>query len=103
MKFFQKIPSWLTNKFLLAGIFFLVWMVFFAEKDVQFVMGRQAKLRELEKSEKHLQEKISQAKLEQSQLRTDAQTIEKYARENYGMKKDNEDLFLLAAPPANAK
>ena len=28
-------------------------------------------------------------------LKTNPQTIEKYARENYMMKKDNEDLFII--------
>jgi len=31
------------------------------------------------------------------QLKNNAQTIEKYAREKYLMKKDNEDLFILSA------
>jgi cell division protein FtsB len=30
------------------------------------------------------------------QLKNNAQTIEKYAREKYLMKKDNEDLFILS-------
>jgi len=34
-------------------------------------------------------------------LRTNAQTIEKYARENYMMKKDNEDLFIVNPSPGS--
>jgi cell division protein FtsB len=31
-------------------------------------------------------------------LRSDAQSIERYAREKYYMKKDNEDIFLVKTP-----
>lgn len=31
-------------------------------------------------------------------LKTNSQTVEKYARENYMMKKDNEDLFIISTP-----
>ena len=40
-------------------------------------------------------EQIAETKKELDFLITNAQTIEKYARERYMMKKDNEDLFIL--------
>jgi len=42
--------------------------------------------------------RIKDAKKELALLKTSAQTIEKYARENYYMKKANEDLFLVKTP-----
>jgi cell division protein DivIC len=91
----------LRNKYLLAGSFFLVWMIFFNEKDLISEFKRKAKLRELQKSEQHLSETIKETKFELSQLKTNAQTIEKYAREKYLMKKDNEDLFVISPEDAN--
>lgn len=95
MKLFKKLPDWIKNKYFLTGSFFVIWMLFFAEKDIQTVYNRKIKLNELELSEKHLAKKINETRQEQSQLQTDAETIEKYAREKYLMKKDNEELFVV--------
>ena len=85
----------LKNKYLLAGTFFLVWMLFFNEKDLVSEFKRKEKFKELQESERRLTEVIKQTRQELSQLKTNAQTIEKYAREKYLMKKDNEDLFIF--------
>ena len=93
--------SFLKNKFLLAGSFFLVWMLFFNEKDLVTEIKRRDKLNELQKSVEHLSELIKDTKKELGHLKTNAQTIEKYAREKYLMKKDNEDLFIIASNDPN--
>ena len=99
MKFFAKIPSWVKNKYFLAGAFFIVWMFFFDPKDIASDFNRRAKYNELQKSERHLNLLISDTRKELDLLKTNAQTIEKYAREKYMMKKDNEDLFIVNTPP----
>jgi cell division protein FtsB len=71
-------------------------MLFFNEKDIITEFRRKAKLNELQKSEQHLNEVIIETKQELGQLKNNAQTIEKYAREKYMMKKDNEDLFIIS-------
>ena len=90
--------SVLKNKYIIALLLFIVWMLFFDPKDFSLITGRIEKLNELQKSEKHLAQKISETRQELSLLKTSAQTIEKYAREKYQMKKDNEDLFIVNSP-----
>ena len=87
--------SILKNKYLIAGAFFLVWMLFFDPKDLGTVISKKNKYNELQESEQRLADKITETRQELSQLKNSAQTIEKYAREKYLMKKDNEDLFLV--------
>jgi cell division protein DivIC len=101
MKLLNQIPSWAKNKYLLTSAFFLVWMFFFDPKDLSNEFQRKARFNELQKSEEHLSGMIKDTRQELSQLKTNAQTIEKYAREKYMMKKDNEDLFVLSAIDAN--
>ena len=96
MKFLFHIPMWLKNKYLLAGCFFIIWMFFFDPKDWGVAFDKNARLNELQKSEQHLSETILETRKELDQLKTNAQTIEKYAREKYLMKKDNEDLFIVS-------
>ena len=98
MKLFTYIPSWLKNKYLLTSVAFVLLMVFFDNKDIPSSVERWNKLKELQKSERHLARQIADARSELNLLKTSAQTIEKYARENYLMKKDNEDLFVVKSP-----
>ena len=95
MKFINSIPSWLKNKYLLTGAFFVIWMVFFDPKDILSDFERRDKLNELEKSEQHLKQLITESQTELGLLKNNAQSMEKYAREKYMMKKDNEDLFIV--------
>ena len=70
-------------------------MVFFDEKDIVSDFNRRAKLNNLQNSEQHLDQLITESRKELDLLKNNAQSIEKYAREKYMMKKDNEDLFIL--------
>ncbi|MEO6721750.1 MAG: septum formation initiator family protein [Ferruginibacter sp.] len=101
MSLLHRIPSWAKNKYLLTGAFFLVWMLFFDPKDLINEFRRKAGFNELQKSDERLSGMIKETRGELGQLKTNAQTIEKYARENYMMKKDNEDLFILSSADAN--
>lgn len=91
----NRIPGWLKNKYFLAGSFFIIWMTFFDQKDLASDVDHWKHLQELKKSEKHFSELISNTQKELNLLKTNAQTIEKYAREKYLMKKDNEDIFIV--------
>lgn len=93
--------AWMRNKYLLAGAFFLVWMLFFDPKDIRSGINRWRKYKELQASEQNLIQQIDKTRSELGQLKNNAQTIEKYAREKYWMKKDNEDLFIVKDQPEN--
>jgi cell division protein FtsB len=83
------------NKYFVVGLLFLIFMFFIAEKDVFSSFSQKKKLNKLQKSEQHLDKQIAETQKELNLLKTNAQTIEKYARENYLMKKDNEDIFII--------
>ncbi len=100
MKLLTHIPSWLKNKYVLAVVFFIVWMFFFDPKDWGVAFDKNAKLKALQQTEDHLTAVIKDTKQELEQLKTNAGTIEKYAREKYLMKKDNEDLFIVTSVPS---
>jgi len=101
MKFLTHIPSWLKNKYLLTGVFFVLWMLFFDPKDIISDFEHRDKLNELQNSELHLKHLITESKQELDLLKNNAQSIEKYAREKYMMKKDNEDLFIVKSVSEN--
>jgi cell division protein DivIC len=99
MKILTHIPSWLKNKYLLTGVFFAVWMLFFDQKDILSLFDLKSKQNGLENSQAHLKQLITDAGKEDVLLKNNVPGIEKYAREKFLMKKDNEDLFVIKPSP----
>lgn len=94
--FIEKIPSWLRNKYALCALVFLVWIVFFDDRDIITTHFRYKKeLNTLENSKQYYEQQIAATRAELSKLKSDPASLEKYAREQYKMKKDNEDLYLV--------
>ena len=95
MKQFIQIISPFRNKFLLAGTGFIVWMLFFDRNDVFEQMDKGRELRELQESKTYYQQEIAAESKFAEELKNNPAIIEKFARERYFMKKDNEDLFII--------
>ena len=71
-------------------------MFFFDDRDlVSTYIKLPNELRELQASKAYYEKQITSTRLELDKLKTNAATIEQYAREKYNMKRDNEDLFLI--------
>ena len=58
----KKVTSILTNKYLLAGIFFIVWMLFFDQRNYFQQKETMAELDKLETKKKYYQEQIEKPK-----------------------------------------
>ena len=96
MALFTQIPSWPKNKYLLTAIGFVIWMLFFDDRDWYVTAVKQKhELNELRKSKAYYEDQITTTRKELDKLKINALTIEKYAREKYLMKRDNEDLFVI--------
>lgn len=92
MKILRRI---FTNKYLITGTAFAVWMMFFDRNDVPLQLSRIREVNKLEQNEKAMTLLIANTSKELEQLKTNPATLEKYAREKYLMKKDNEDLYII--------
>ncbi|HUB60746.1 MAG TPA: septum formation initiator family protein [Puia sp.] len=92
----SRIPSFLKNRYLLTGAGFVVWILFFDSRDLITSHFRErSELLKLEESKKYYEQQIAVAKRELEQLKTNPAVLERYAREKFLMKKDNEDLFRI--------
>ena len=90
------------NKYLSRiNAYWLVTIVFFA---LTFVMGDSSlykrytydeKIRSLEKESKHYQKEIEINSKKLNDLHTDKEGLERFAREEYFMKKPNEDVYII--------
>jgi cell division protein DivIC len=95
MDLLSRIPSWLSNKYLIATAFFAAWMLFFDHNDLFVQHSRNAERKELEAKKAYYEDQIAQTRSELEKMRLNTASLEKIAREKYLMKKDNEDLFLV--------
>lgn len=85
-----------TSKYLITGTAFAVWMMFFDRNDVPLQINRIRELNKLEQNENNMTLLITNTSKELELLKTNPETLEKYAREKYLMKKDNEDLYIVS-------
>lgn len=95
MKLISKVLSFFRNKYVLALSFFVIWMLFFDRNDFFTNLERRKELHQIEASKEYYAKEIAENKKFAGDLRTNPAAIEKYAREKYLMKRDNEDLFLV--------
>ncbi len=103
MKLIKKIPVWLKSKFLFTAIAFLAWMLFFDRNDFLTQRLRTNELKELQQSKQYYTDQIFTEKAELELLKSNPAILEKYAREKYYMKRDNEELFLIPEIGENPK
>lgn len=90
-----SIPAILKNKYLIVSIAFLSWMLFFDNNDLVSQVQLRMKLSEYQGQKDYYEQKIREVKKEKQELLTNQQLLEKFAREQYMMKKDDEDLFVI--------
>ncbi len=95
MKLLTNIPAWITNKFFIATAVFAAIMLFLDKNDLFTRMDRDRQLRELVKSKEYLISQIAAEQAVLDNMKTNPGTLEKYAREKYLMKRDNEDLYII--------
>ena len=91
----RMILKWLKNKFVVAGIIFTLWICFLDENNLLERFQNLKELKQLKADKEYYQEKIEIDKKRLNELKTDNENLEKFAREQYLMKKDNEDVFVI--------
>ncbi len=91
----KKFASIITNKYLIATGFFIVWMLFFDQRDFFYVADQRQKLKELENKKHYYETEIEKAKKELADLQNNPDALEKFAREKYMMKRDGEDIYII--------
>ncbi|MBI3139696.1 MAG: septum formation initiator family protein [Sphingobacteriales bacterium] len=103
MKLLTHIPAWLRNKYFIAFASFCVVVLFLDKNDFFTQLDRRRELRELEKSKQYYSTQIAAERKELEALKNNPATLERYAREKYLMKRENEELFLVPEKPDNSK
>lgn len=85
----------LANKYLIAFAVFVVWVMFFDENNLKKHNQNLSDLAQLEAQVDFYKHKIEADKRKLYELQTNDENLEKFAREQFLMKKANEDIFLI--------
>ena len=91
----KKIFRVVTNKFLVTAVLFAVWTIYFDQNDWVSMQQRQKELKNVKENITYLNTEIARLAAERNGLMADPAKIEKYARENYRMKHDGEDVYVI--------
>jgi cell division protein FtsB len=83
------------NKYFLSVVAFVVWMLFFDKNDIIAQYEFKSQVNKLQEEKDFYVKEIETVKKDLNELNTNLNTAEKFAREKYFMKKDNEDVFVI--------
>ena len=85
----------LRNKYLMAVLVFLVWLLIFDNNSLIDRVRYLKILHDMEEEKQYYLERIEEDSRRLNELKTDRDNLEKFAREQYFMKKENEDVFVI--------
>ena len=91
----NRLLELLRNKYFLSVAAFVVWMLFFDKNDILAQYEFKSEVSKLQEEKDFYTTEIETVKKDLNELNSNLNTAEKFAREKYFMKKDNEDVFVI--------
>jgi cell division protein FtsB len=91
----RRLIDLLKNKFFLVTLAFIIWMIFFDKNDLFSQYEYHQQLDKLKQEQEFYKTETEKVNKDLSELTSDKAKLEKFAREKYLMKKDNEDVFVI--------
>jgi cell division protein FtsB len=83
------------NKYFIVTAFFLIWIGFFDQNDWVSRKGIDKEIEKLEDDKAFFTTEVIELQKEEKRLKENQEALEKYARENFYMKKEGEDVFVI--------
>lgn len=87
--------GFLKNKYILTSILFVIWVLFFDQNNLLDRKKYVNEYKQLLKDKEYYLQKIEEDKKKLEELQTNNENLEKFAREQYLMKKDDEEIFII--------
>ncbi len=92
----RKVPTWLKNKYTIATLIFLLFILCIDNYNILYQYRLQKEYNKLLSTSHTLNQSILKAQNTNNELEKNPLFIEKIAREKYGMKKPGETVFLIS-------
>ncbi len=100
---FRFVRRYILNKYVVTILLFLVWMTFFDSTSFLVINELNQEIDKYENQLQYYKEEYKKNDDFYKKLMNNKDEKEKYARENYFMKKPNEEIFILVADSTQAK
>jgi cell division protein FtsB len=97
MEFWNKLPWYLKNRYVITTMLFVVWLAFFDQHNFINQIEFKTELYRLNQDKIYYQSEIIEIEEDLQELLSDNRKLEKFARERYYMKKDNEEIFVFVS------
>ena len=91
----NKLPKPLRNFYFVSIALFIAWMLFLDSNNLISRFQLSSKLGSLENEKEYYEEKIKEVEKDRDELFGDRESLEKFAREKYLMKKESEDIYIV--------
>ncbi len=91
----KKLMKKLLNKYVITGLAFTVWALFFDQNDLMSMRQKERELDNIKDNIAYLNSEINKMTQERADLLNNPAKLEQYARENYKMKHDGEDVYVI--------
>ncbi len=95
LEYWNKIPAWLRNRYVITLASFALVLFFFNKNNIFQLYQRKKTLHQLERQINQYNHELIDLKEQQKAFQDDKRALEKFAREEYNMKKDDEDVFVI--------
>lgn len=102
-KFLERLPSVFRNKYVLTIIIFVIWVTLLDSNNLIARYQEMSELHKLKIDREYFIKRIEDDKQKLHELKTDNHNLEKFAREQYHMKKSDEDLYIVLSPSEDRK
>ena len=99
----NKIIGVLKNKYIITSVFLIVWVLFFDKNDLRTQIELKNQVTQLTEERNYYSREIKDITSDLKELNDNPKTLEKFAREKYLMKKDNEDIFVIVEEQKQTK
>lgn len=83
-----------SNLYVLVLTIFMVWMLFFDQNSLLIHLELQREIQKLEQQQEFLREQIARDR-EVIETLSDPRQLEKFAREQYYLKKPDEEIYII--------
>ena len=101
--FTDRIPAFFRNKYVLTVLLFLIWIFLLDSNNLIARIREMRELNKLRNEKEYYANKIEEDSRKLKELSTDNDNLEKFAREQYRMKKPDEDLYIVLSPREERK
>ncbi len=92
---FNKIFTRLNNRYFYTALGFFIWIFFFDNNNLISRFRMHRTLTQSRKQKEFYNREIKKDMKAIDELKNDTAALERFGREKYLMKKDNEDIFLV--------